>query len=165
MAIVNAFANLQKLLVEFHCFLIFFNVVIQDSDGVIRSALIPNFASPPAPEGQHFIIFEPPLNSYEGSVVNFVCIKSFIILGFINALWLLNEPAGCIEEEWQLNSVRHGRSHRFVIPRFIKIAYLVFLCERPTDPKRPVGTGCFVGALGFGSVHAWLNKNIIRQYN
>lgn len=98
MAVIDALAHLQELLVVLDCLLILLDIVIEHPDGVVSSALIPNLACPSASERQHLIILKPSLHGNEGPIVYFLRVESLVVLRFVGALLLFDEAAGRVEE-------------------------------------------------------------------
>ena len=57
MTVVDAFANIEKFEIIVNCFFVFFDVIVENSNGVVGSTLISDFSCSSAPKGKHFVVF------------------------------------------------------------------------------------------------------------
>ena len=55
--VVDTFADLQKFKIVVNSLLVLLDVVVKNSDRVVRSSLVSYFAGSSAPESQHFVVF------------------------------------------------------------------------------------------------------------
>ena len=127
MAIADALAHLQKLLIIIDGLFVFFDIVIEYSNWIVGSSLISDFSWPPAAKSQHFIVSKSPHRRYINSIVNLFLIEGAFIHCFIIVFLFGQEPAWSVEEKWQLDPMWHWRSHRSVAPGFIEVPNFVFL--------------------------------------
>lgn len=75
MSVIDTFAHLQKFQIILDGFLVFLDIIIENSNRVVWPALISYFTGPSASKSQHFVIFQ----SSHGADVH--CVIDFFIQG------------------------------------------------------------------------------------
>ncbi len=98
MSVVYTLAYLQKFEIIFDSFLVLFDIVVKNSNWIIRSTLVSNFTGSSAPKSQHFIILKSSHSWYVNRIIDF--------LGVRNVRYML---AVCLVQTWFLLQVT-GRS-------------------------------------------------------
>jgi hypothetical protein len=161
-AVVNAFADLEKLEIIVDCLLVFLDVIVEDADGVIGPPFVPHLSSPPAPEGQHLVVLKSAHDCNVGGVVDLLLELLRVLLGsFVEDGVFLGDSGGSIEEKGQLYSMRLRGGHGPIVALLVETAHLVLLGERPPDSEGFVGVALVAAVPTPGSaIH---NKNINRD--
>lgn len=110
--VVDTFADLQKFKIVVNSLLVLLDVVVKNSDRVVRSSLVSYFAGPSAPESQHFVVLQSAHHRYVCPVVDFFLgLHVLFVMSAVQKRCLLYDSGWCVEEERKLDSVGLGGSH------------------------------------------------------
>lgn len=80
MTIIDAFADLQKLEIVLYSFFIFFDVVVEYTYRIVRSAFVSHFSCSSTSKGKHLIILQSPHNTYIRPIIHFLS-SSILLIG------------------------------------------------------------------------------------
>ena len=151
MTVIYAFADLKELKVVLNGFFVFFDVVIQHSDRIVRSSFISDLTSPSTAKSKHLIILQSSQSSYINSIIDFFRLNwiadcwCIFAVGFIEscrfAFAIVNMSRGSVKEQRQLNSMRLWGSHWFIISGFVETPHLILLSQWTAYFKGAVQSG------------------------
>lgn len=162
MAIVDALANLQEFQIVINGLLVVFDVIIEDSDGIVCSAFVPHLPCAAAPKGKHLVVFKPTHHTHICGVVNlFIQSLCLLLCSAVEDGMILDDARGSIEEKRQLNPMRMRRSHLAMIAVFVETTDIVLFSKRPTYFEGLGDIALMAAVSPFGP--ALHNKNINRS--
>ena len=157
MCVIDAFADLQKFQVVLNGLFVLFDVIIQDTDWVVRPALISDLSCSSAAKSKHFIIFKSPHGTDKNTVVNFIVgghCGDMIALGFIKTGLLFEMAWRGIEEKWEFDAMRLRRSHGLVVSGPVKVFNFILFGQWASDSERAVHGGLVHAvASGLSCIH------------
>lgn len=92
MSVIDTFAHLQKFQIILDGFLVFLDIIIENSNRVVWSPLISNFSGPSAPKSQHFVVFQSSHGTDVDCVIDFFIernVRHVLAVGFVQSCFLL----------------------------------------------------------------------------
>lgn len=139
MGIINRLTHLKKLHVIFDGFLVLFDIVVQNANWIVWSALISDFSCSSASKCQHFVIFESSHCAYVNAVVNFFGCRHdwyMFALSLVQAWFLFKVAWWGIEEKGKLNSMGLGWGHGLVVSWSVKVFNVVLFGQWTSNSER-----------------------------
>lgn len=154
MTIINTFANIEKFEIIVNCFFVFFDVVIENTNGIIRSSLISHFSCSSTSESKHFIIFESSHHRYVCPIINFLLTLLVFFIGCsIKQRCLFDNSWRSIEEERKFNAMGLRRSHRAVIALPVELLDLILLSKWTSNSERTIEGWMITTVSFFSALH------------